>query len=324
MESNGGGEKAVVAIPTIDLQDFPAQLRKLREACEEWGCCRIVNFDHVLSKSLLPDMKDVVKSLFDLPQEIKARNKHVLPGSGYTTPSLRHPNYEALGIYDMSSLHDVEAFCDALDVSPHQRETIVNYAKGAHALIMEIIDKLCEALGVKGEQDFKDWCCHMRINKYHFTPETIGGPGVLTHTDSAFLTVLQDDECVGGLDVITKSGELVAVDPLPGSIVLNLGDMANLWSNGRLWSVRHRVVCKEASVRFSIASFILGPKKEAFVEPPPELVTPDHPRQYVPASYESLRKLRIDNNMHEGEVLGLVRVDHVHAAAADADEPAQN
>ncbi|XP_031093175.1 2-oxoglutarate-dependent dioxygenase DAO-like [Ipomoea triloba] len=295
-------------VPVIDLQDFPAQTRKLIEACEEWGCFRVINHGEILPASLMSEMKKVVKSLFDLPVEIKRRNEHVLPGSGYVSPTPTNPLYEAFGLYDMSSPQDVEAFCTDLDASPHQRETIVKYAKAVNELMREIGRKLGEGMGLKSGDLFEEWPCQFRINKYHFAPENVGCSGVQIHTDSGFLTVLQEDESVGGLEIMNKSGDFVAVDPCPGTLLLNLGDMAAVWSNGRFCNVRHRVMCKEAAIRVSIASFLLGPR-EAAIETPLQLLGSDRLPLYAPTTYEDLRKLRQVNNMHAGEVLDLLRAD---------------
>lgn len=80
-----------------------------------------------------------------------------------------------------------------------------------------------------------------------------------------------------------------------------------VWSNGRFCNLKHRVQCQEASIRVSIASFLLGPK-EAAVEAPPELVDDEHPRLYVPVTYEDYRKLRITTKLQAGEALELMRV----------------
>lgn len=91
---------------------------------------------------------------------------------------------------------------------------------------MDIGRKLAESVGLFMDL-FKDWPCQFRINKYNFTPESVGSSGVQIHTDSGFLTILQDDEHVGGLEVMDqKSGEYVAVDPWPGTLLVNLGDFA--------------------------------------------------------------------------------------------------
>ena len=67
----------------------------------------------------------------------------------------------------------------------------------------------------------------------------------------------------------------------------------------------HKVQCKKAITRISIASFLLGPK-EVKVEAPQELVDNEHPSLYVPFSYEEYRYLRLSKGMLAGEALELV------------------
>ncbi|OMO79161.1 Oxoglutarate/iron-dependent dioxygenase, partial [Corchorus olitorius] len=90
---------------------------------------------------------------------------------------------------------------------------------------MDIGATIAETVGLDGNY-CKEWPCQYRISRYNFTPEALGSTGLQMHTDSGFLTILQDDENVGGLAVMYKSGEFVAVDPLPGSLLVTLGDMA--------------------------------------------------------------------------------------------------
>lgn len=96
-----------------------------------------------------------------------------------------------------------------------------------HELAMDIGRKLAESMGVVCDL-FKGWPCQFRINKYNFAPECIGSPGVQLHTDSGFLTILQDDENVGGLEVMNKSGSFVPVEPWSGTFIVNLGDIATV------------------------------------------------------------------------------------------------
>ncbi|KAG5235770.1 adventitious rooting related oxygenase family protein [Salix suchowensis] len=290
-------------VPVIDLHEFPGQYEKLRRACVEWGCFRIVN--HSISSTLMADMKRVVGSLLDLPFDVKNRNIDVIAGSGYMAPSKVNPLYEALGLYDIGSSQAVETFCAQLDASPYQREVIEMYAKAIHGAAMDIARKLAESMGLNGNL-FESWISQFRINKYSFTPETIGSSGVQIHTDSGFLTILQDDENVGGLEVMDPSGVYIAVDPSPGTLLVNLGDIATAWSNGRLRNVKHRVQCKESTIRISIASFLVGPRDE--VEAPPELVDSEHPRLYVSFTYEDYRKLRLTTKLPAGEALELKRI----------------
>ncbi|KAG8367004.1 hypothetical protein BUALT_Bualt16G0027300 [Buddleja alternifolia] len=295
------------SIPVIDLQDFPGNLTKLIKASEEWGCFRIVNFDSILPVSLMYEMKSVVASLLELPLEIKQRNVDVLAGSGYRIPGRINPIHEGLGLYDIASSQAVDAFCTQLDATPQQRDTITRYAQGVNELIKDMGRKLGEGLGLT-DVPFGSWPSQFRINKYPFTPESIGSDGLRTHTDNGFLTIVQDDEQFGGLEVMRKSGEFVAVEPCPGTLLINFGDIATAWSNGRFYNVKHRVVCKQAGIRISIATFLLGPKEEV-VEAPPELVTPENPRLYIPFKFEEFRNTRFYKHMNAGEALDLFRVE---------------
>ncbi|XP_058209622.1 2-oxoglutarate-dependent dioxygenase DAO-like [Rhododendron vialii] len=289
--------------PVIDLQNIPSQSDELILACEQWGCFRIIN--HPIPATLMSEMKTVVRSLLDLPPEIKRRNTDVIAGSGYVAPTKINPLYEGLGLYDVGSTEAVLEFCSQLDASPPERDTILRYSQAVHDLAMELGSKIAESMGL-GKDLFKGWTCQFRINKYSFTPASVGSSGVQIHTDSGFLTILQDDENVGGLEVMDKkSGEFVSVDPMPGALLVNLGDIATVWSNGRFYNVKHRVQCKEATTRLSIALFMLGPK-EAAVEAPPKLVDTEHPRLYDPVVFEEYRKLRLSTGMRAGEALSLL------------------
>lgn len=110
------------SFPVIDFQKLGEveELNKLREACENCGCFRIIN--HHVPLTLMSDMKSVAKYLHDLPSEIKKRNTSVIPDSGYVPSSKTSPLYEGLGIYDMHvSPQTVRDFCSQLDVPTHQR-----------------------------------------------------------------------------------------------------------------------------------------------------------------------------------------------------------
>lgn len=293
-------------VPVIDLLSSPAEVgSRVLMACEGVGCFRVVN--HGIPPELLAEMKTAVKSLFDLPDDVKRRNADIIAGSGYVGPTKENPLYEAFGLYDAGRAADVDAFCSLLHASPHHREVIRSYASKLHGLIVDIACKIAESLGLGG-YSFKEWPCQFRINRYNFTQESVGCSGVQIHTDSGFLTVLQEDDSVGGLEVMDKSGSFVAVDPVPGSFLVNLGDVAKAWSNGRLHNVKHRVQCKEAAPRVSIASFLLGPT-DGKVEPPTIFVDSKHPRLYRNFTFEDYRKLRLSSGSRAGEALSLLASD---------------
>ncbi|XBH78623.1 hypothetical protein VPH35_104806 [Triticum aestivum] len=150
---------------------------------------------------------------------------------------------------------------------------------------------------------FQDWPCRFRINRYNYTPDTVGETGVQVHTDSGFLTVLHEDDRVGGLEVADPgTGEFAPVDPVPGTFLVNLGDVATAWSNGALHNVRHRVQCVAAVPRVSIALFLLAPKDDV-VRAPDAFVGADSHRLFRTFGYDDYRRLRQSTGEHAGEAL---------------------
>ncbi|KAF8104612.1 hypothetical protein N665_0171s0113 [Sinapis alba] len=297
-----------VVFPTIDLGEVSYEIsnQKLREASERWGCFRVIN--HGVSLSLMSEMKKTVMDLFERPYEVKVRNTDVLPGSGYRArPSETNPYYEALGLFDLASPQVVNTFCDQLDASTEQREIIMKYTEAILGLAKDLSRRLAESYGLADTTNFlKSWQTQFSINKYHFKPETIGKPGAQLHSDFGFLTILQDDENVGGLEVPDpSSGTLFPVSPLLNSFAILLGDMAKIWSNGRWCNAKHIVQCNEGKTRFSIVSFLLGPM-DTDLEAPSEFVDAEHPRLYKAISHKEYRSLRMTTNLHDGEALKLI------------------
>ncbi|KAK9074132.1 hypothetical protein SSX86_006729 [Deinandra increscens subsp. villosa] len=288
-------------VPVIDMLRDEGLAAEIVNACEEWGIFRILN--HGVPPELLAEMKTVAAELFNLPEQIKRRTVSSESGKGYITFNPSSPYLEGFSIDDVSSPDD---FCDRLEASPHQREIIYKYIKAIRDLAGLVGRKLMEGFGVAGDL-FDGWNFQMRFNKYHFCPESVGSCGVFLHSDPSFLTILHDDEDVSGLQVVDKySGELTPVDPVPGTIAVNVGDIAKAWSNGRFCNVKHRVWGLEPKTRYSIVLFALGPKDKK-VEAPPELVDSEHPRLYVPIDINEYRNVRSAKRLHTGDTLELFR-----------------
>lgn len=60
------------------------------------------------------------------------------------------------------------------------------------------------------------------------------------HTDYGTLTLLYQDN-VGGLEVLSPSGQFIKAKPIPGTIVINAADLLHKWSEGRFPATIHRV-----------------------------------------------------------------------------------
>ena len=112
------------------------------------------------------------------------------------------------------------------------------------------------------------------------------------HTDPGVLTLLLQDRA-GGLQ--TQSGEdgWIDVQPEPGTIVVNLGDTMQVWTNDRYRAAIHRVVPMTHKNRYSIPYFY-NPQIDAVIAPISQLCEAG-PR-YRPFGWREFIQARIDDN----------------------------
>lgn len=89
--------------------------------------------------------------------------------------------------------------------------------------------------------------------------------GVAPHTDYGCITLLWQDD-TGGLEVQNLQNEWVPAAPIPGTLVINIGDLLCRWSNNRYRSNMHRVLNKSGKERFSVATFY-DPDFDAVIDP---------------------------------------------------------
>jgi len=65
------------------------------------------------------------------------------------------------------------------------------------------------------------------------------------HTDYGTLTLLYQDN-VGGLEVLSPSGQFIKAKPIPGTIVINAADLLHKWSDGKFLATLHRVTIPQS------------------------------------------------------------------------------
>ncbi|ALE05853.1 2OG-Fe(II) oxygenase [Arthrobacter sp. ERGS1:01] len=94
-----------------------------------------------------------------------------------------------------------------------------------------------------------------------------GTQGVGSHADYGFVTLLLQD-AVGGLEVQPHGREdWIAVAPIPGALVVNLGEMLEVATNGYLMATVHRVTAPPPGVdRYSVP-FFWSPRLDAVIDP---------------------------------------------------------
>lgn len=142
----------------------------------------------------------------------------------------------------------------------------------------------------------------VRLNRYPVTDPVptsergdlrdLGDNALGHHTDPGVVTLLVQDR-TGGLQAQSRSGEWLDVDPIPGTIVVNLADSVQVWTNDRYRAAVHRVLPMTGQERMSVPYF-LHPARDAVIEPLPELV--DGTARYRPFEWRSYMRARTDDN----------------------------
>lgn len=105
------------------------------------------------------------------------------------------------------------------------------------------------------ETEFKKSYGYLRIINYSPPGPSQGEvEGLGKHTDMGSMTILYPDD-VSSLQVRSKEGKWMDIEPCAGSLVVNIGDMLEAWSNGILRSSEHRVMLRKPRSRLSLAFF---------------------------------------------------------------------
>jgi isopenicillin N synthase-like dioxygenase len=106
--------------------------------------------------------------------------------------------------------------------------------------------------------------------------------GVSAHTDYGCITfVCQDDS--GGLQAKNRAGEWIEAPPIPGTLVVNIGDLLARWTNDLFRSTPHRVVNRSGRDRYSLAVFY-DPDFDAGVSAIPSCLAPGEAPRYPPTT----------------------------------------
>jgi len=89
--------------------------------------------------------------------------------------------------------------------------------------------------------------------------------GARAHTDTNAFTILAQDNN-GGLEIRNRENEWVAVPPIEGTFVVNVGEVMKVWTDGIFSSTLHRVINRSGRERYSIP-FFMYPSYDALIKP---------------------------------------------------------
>ncbi|KAM5585738.1 gibberellin 2-beta-dioxygenase 8-like [Rosa sericea] len=248
-------------LPVIDLTDLDSDHRnrdkcmnEIAEAASQWGFFQVVN--HGISPEVLNSIRDEQKKVFHQPFDKKIEQRFL----NLSPISYRWGNPKATCLRQFSwseAIHISMADIPSMNEQHKSlRSTIEAFVKNVSQLAESLAEILAQPLGVESSY-FKDHCAprtsFLRLNRYAPCPFSSQVFGLFAHTDSAFLTIVHQDQ-VGGLELFID-GRWIGVKPNPEALVVNIGDFFEALSNGVYKSIKHRVITNQKVERFSVAYF---------------------------------------------------------------------
>jgi isopenicillin N synthase-like dioxygenase len=175
---------------------------------------------------------------------------------------------------------------------PGFRETLLEYHSTLEALGRRFLPLWALSLDLPAdffEPYFRLPHCNLRLA--HYPPQAEVGRGqygINPHTDNCLMTFLAQAN-VPGLAVQMPSGHWRIVDIIPGSLLINTGNLMLRWTNNRYKSTKHVVINTAGVDRYSFPVFF-GPSFDALIECLPTCATADQPSRFEPITYEGLRR----------------------------------
>jgi isopenicillin N synthase-like dioxygenase len=280
-----------MGIPSVDLSDFihgdaekKAQFVKaLGEAYETIGFVAVKN--HLIDEPTVDKLYTQVQKFFELPADIKKKYEvEGLAGQrGYTSFGKEHAKGSNAG--DLKEFWHFGQYVSGDD--PIKKEYPDNVTVSDLPEFNEVGEKAYKALENTGKYMLRAIALFLGLEETYFDAKIHHGNSILRpihyppitsepqsavragqHEDINLITLLIGASA-DGLEVLNKKNEWVAVTALPDHIVVNVGDMLQRHTNGRLKSTTHRVVNppreKWATPRYSIP-FFLHPRSEMSLE----------------------------------------------------------
>jgi isopenicillin N synthase-like dioxygenase len=305
-------------VPTLDarLAETEQFAQAISAAYEEFGFVIIEN--HGIDKRLIDQCLDCFHQFFALPVEEKLRYRIPNGGGarGYTAFGIEtakgathsdlkefwHVGRELPPGHPFNEIMAPNIWVDSI---PHFRESTLGLYKAFDALGLRLLSAI--ARSVKLPANFFDDKVNLgnsvlRVIHYPpMPPEPTPSVRAGAHEDINVITLLLGAE-EPGLEVLSRKGEWLPINPTPGSLVCNVGDMLQRLTNKHLRSTTHRVTNppreRASNARYSLP-FFLHFNPDFLIKTMPQYIDAQHPDQFpVPINaqdflMERLREIKL-------------------------------
>jgi isopenicillin N synthase-like dioxygenase len=297
-------------VPTVDISDPTAtSLVALDRACEDHGFFLLRGH-----------------GLDDLIDRTWAQTERFFAADPEVKEALRRTEERQLGYHDREltkRLRDHKEVFDFVDPAlPDEvelnhwpaelegfRSTMAEFFDAFASLATVTLDLIHATLGLEAEvaaaHRYRRTSSSVRLNHYPVGDPVpadergdlrpLGGVALGHHTDPGVLTLLLQDE-TGGLQAESREHGWVDVPPRPGTVVVNLADVMQVWTNDRYRAAVHRVLPMTDRDRYSIPFF--GNPAGAHVVEPIAALAGSGPR-YRPFAWGEFMQGRMDDNYQD-------------------------
>jgi isopenicillin N synthase-like dioxygenase len=312
-------------VPVIDIAPFrngdagarAAVAQAVDQACRDIGF--LVISGHGVDAGLIERTRSVSRAFFDLPLDEKRRVARPAPHitRGYialdeeSLARSRDPSAYGSDLNESLMIGPVDAPPAAVAESggahfaanlwperPAELRTVwTDYYRAMGALAATVMRIF--ALALRLAEDFFDEKINHHISRLrvrNYPAQAVApAPGQIragAHSDYGSLTLLATEDKPGGLQVCNGRGDWVDVPILPGTFIVNIGDLMARWTNDTWVSTLHRVVnppldTPDDTRRLSLV-FFHNPNHDAQIR---NLMADQAAKYPVTSSGEHLRRL---------------------------------
>ncbi|WP_024795166.1 isopenicillin N synthase family dioxygenase [Tomitella biformata] len=327
------------ALPIIDLSDIdnPEMVAALRDATHEVGFFYLTG--HGIDPQLTTDIIAASRKFFALDEAEKKRIDIVRSAQyrGYTPVGNERTEgkidwREQMDFGDERELRPRESWKGPWDVlvGPNQWPTAVPELRG---LVLEYQERAIEVgftlmrawarslgqdEGVFDPSFFDRPSTLLKVVRYPGHDQSVTAQGVGSHNDPGVLTLLHVEQGGDGLQV-ERDGGWIDVSPIPGHLIVNIGEMLEIATNGYLKATMHRVLPPAPGTERYSMPFFFNPSRAASfptLELPPELAAeacgvtenPDNPLHATYGLNELKARLRAHPDVtaaHHQDLMGV-------------------